>query len=499
MERRFINLKNDQIPFDARQKILSNKRKRMNNSLLPNPQFSTKEKISEPRKTITNEYAKRNRIVGNNKSEKNHLDSKNIGFVCVTNGQRTIKPKVTMKNSQLMIAVRNDLVNLNKKSSNLPSKTFFPSQKTSVEQSKFNNSSHIYENHIKTPQKCLTELKRTSDKNHLNRNITLKSNNIYQKPNSKFEQIDNYQKNISDIEYKQFKANNMKSFGKHSEPLKNWKFVVSNHHNDDQLNSQKTVKPKVTMKDSQLRIAVTNDYVNLNNKSTNLPTKTFSSIPNYSNVHQISYHSSNQNAQLPNHMYQESFYKSTEMTRLSRDVRFRPYQNKLKSVLKAASSSEGLYDDLRQSINSYKTQASVSICCSPLEGTKIIVSNLHPDVSRDDVLELFCVLGPIKEVTKLGFGKMKVIFVRNLDAVASFVKYDGRELDGQPMQLELIKRKEDSLSKARYSWMSDIGVRSNLSGANSLDLELDILQKALFKTGSNTRLNFRPVSFVVEV
>lgn len=87
MERRFINLKNDQIPFDARQKILSNKRKRMNNSLLPNPQFSTKEKISEPRKTITNEYAKRNRIVGNNKSEKNHLDSKNIGFVCVTNGQ----------------------------------------------------------------------------------------------------------------------------------------------------------------------------------------------------------------------------------------------------------------------------------------------------------------------------------------------------------------------------------------------------------------------------
>lgn len=39
------------------------------------------------------------------------------------------------------------------------------------------------------------------------------------------------------------------------------------------------------------------------------------------------------------------------MTRLSRDVRFRPYQSKFKSVLKAASSSEGLYDDLRQSIN----------------------------------------------------------------------------------------------------------------------------------------------------
>ncbi|KAJ8254317.1 hypothetical protein COCON_G00209290 [Conger conger] len=74
---------------------------------------------------------------------------------------------------------------------------------------------------------------------------------------------------------------------------------------------------------------------------------------------------------------------------------------------------------------------------SPLEGTKMTVNNLHPRVSEEDIVELFCVCGALKRARLLKVGVAEVVFVRKEDAVTAYRKYNNRCLDGQPMKCNL--------------------------------------------------------------
>uniref|UniRef100_A0A3Q2QDL0 DNA polymerase delta interacting protein 3 n=1 Tax=Fundulus heteroclitus TaxID=8078 RepID=A0A3Q2QDL0_FUNHE len=73
---------------------------------------------------------------------------------------------------------------------------------------------------------------------------------------------------------------------------------------------------------------------------------------------------------------------------------------------------------------------------SPLEGTKITVNNLHPRVSEEDIVELFCVCGALKRARLVKVGVAEVVFVRKEDAVSAYRKYNNRCLD-QPMKCNL--------------------------------------------------------------
>nr|XP_023685700.1 polymerase delta-interacting protein 3-like isoform X1 [Paramormyrops kingsleyae] len=74
---------------------------------------------------------------------------------------------------------------------------------------------------------------------------------------------------------------------------------------------------------------------------------------------------------------------------------------------------------------------------SPLEGTKMTVNNLHPRVTEEDIVELFCVCGALKRTRLLQAGVVEVVFVRKEDAIAAYRKYNNRCLDGQPMKCNL--------------------------------------------------------------
>ncbi|CAH1273015.1 POLDIP3 [Branchiostoma lanceolatum] len=74
---------------------------------------------------------------------------------------------------------------------------------------------------------------------------------------------------------------------------------------------------------------------------------------------------------------------------------------------------------------------------SPLQGTKIAVSNLHPVVSENDVIELFSDLGPLKRARLIKQGTAEVVYVRREDAINAYKKYHNRDLDSQPMKLTL--------------------------------------------------------------
>uniref|UniRef100_A0A3P9IBA6 DNA polymerase delta interacting protein 3 n=1 Tax=Oryzias latipes TaxID=8090 RepID=A0A3P9IBA6_ORYLA len=68
---------------------------------------------------------------------------------------------------------------------------------------------------------------------------------------------------------------------------------------------------------------------------------------------------------------------------------------------------------------------------SPLEGTKITVNNLHPRVTEEDIVELFCVCGALKRARLVKVGVAEVVFVRKEDAVSAYRKYNNRCLDGE--------------------------------------------------------------------
>ncbi|XP_036422918.1 polymerase delta-interacting protein 3 isoform X2 [Colossoma macropomum] len=74
---------------------------------------------------------------------------------------------------------------------------------------------------------------------------------------------------------------------------------------------------------------------------------------------------------------------------------------------------------------------------SPLEGTKITVNNLHPRVTEEDIVELFCVCGALKRARLVKVGVAEVVFVRKEDAISAYRKYNNRCLDGQPMKCNL--------------------------------------------------------------
>lgn len=78
-------------------------------------------------------------------------------------------------------------------------------------------------------------------------------------------------------------------------------------------------------------------------------------------------------------------------------------------------------------------------------GSKIVVSNLHQNVTEADLKELFTTqVGPLSKVT-LSFdsagrsrGIAHVIFRREQDAAIAFQRYNGVTLDGRPMRIEIV-------------------------------------------------------------
>lgn len=76
---------------------------------------------------------------------------------------------------------------------------------------------------------------------------------------------------------------------------------------------------------------------------------------------------------------------------------------------------------------------------------KILIKNLHHDVSQDDLRKLFGVHGSLKRVfikfDKSGRseGTGDVVYADPLSAELAFGAYNGKMLDGQPLELALVQ------------------------------------------------------------
>lgn len=75
---------------------------------------------------------------------------------------------------------------------------------------------------------------------------------------------------------------------------------------------------------------------------------------------------------------------------------------------------------------------------SPLQGAKVVVSNLQTTVSQEDILELFGDIGALKRAKVSNPGTAEVTFVNRSDALKAVEIYHNRQLDGKAMRCQLV-------------------------------------------------------------
>ncbi|XP_023790042.1 polymerase delta-interacting protein 3 isoform X4 [Cyanistes caeruleus] len=150
-----------------------------------------------------------------------------------------------------------------------------------------------------------------------------------------------------------------------------------------------------------------------------------------------------------------------------------------------------------------------SLAFSPLEGTKMTVNNLHPRVTEEDIVELFCVCGALKRARLVHPGVAEVVFVKKEDAITAYKKYNNRCLDGQPMKCNLhmngnvitsdqpiLLRLSDTPSVKKEGEPR----RSSASASSNPPAEVDpeTILKALFKS-SGVSASVQPTEFKIKL
>ena len=84
---------------------------------------------------------------------------------------------------------------------------------------------------------------------------------------------------------------------------------------------------------------------------------------------------------------------------------------------------------------------------SPIQGVKLVVSNLEESVTDEDLSELFGDIGNVRKVSMKGKGIAEIVFVKREAAEKAVEMYDNRLLDERPMKctIEGVSRSQKSV------------------------------------------------------
>ncbi|KAL0272452.1 UNVERIFIED_CONTAM: hypothetical protein PYX00_005412 [Menopon gallinae] len=111
-------------------------------------------------------------------------------------------------------------------------------------------------------------------------------------------------------------------------------------------------------------------------------------------------------------------------------------------------------------------------------GHRIVVSNLVPSVTHEDVKELFEDIGELISSKVVRPGTAEVVYKLHKDAVKAVDVYHNRQLDGQPMKCLLVNNRSSLPSKA--SKLSDRKL-----GKGVVELDMTAFRKALHKKSTS--------------
>jgi len=123
---------------------------------------------------------------------------------------------------------------------------------------------------------------------------------------------------------------------------------------------------------------------------------------------------------------------------------------------------------------------------SPLQGSKIVLSNLQGSVTYDDIVELFGDVGALRKVRVAVPGQAEVTFVNHDDAEKAVEIYHNRQLDGKPMKCTLTTT---SSAAMKNTFKLPASLQGNKSGDTPAP-DLNLIHKALFLKKPNKKQSF---------
>lgn len=131
---------------------------------------------------------------------------------------------------------------------------------------------------------------------------------------------------------------------------------------------------------------------------------------------------------------------------------------------------------------------------SPLEGAKIVVTNLQSSVTKDDIVELFGDVGALKRAKVSTPGTAEVVFVNRSDAQKAVEIYHNRQLDGKAMKCQIVgaggmeaPAAPNSSYRLPASTESGRGRRTSGGGAQLPPVEINSIHRALFDERKQSR------------
>jgi len=130
---------------------------------------------------------------------------------------------------------------------------------------------------------------------------------------------------------------------------------------------------------------------------------------------------------------------------------------------------------------------------------KVVISNLHPNVTQEDILELFGAIGPVREGRVKNIGTAEVVYRLAEDAFAAYSKYHGRNLDGQPMILKITTVEESGhrMSSGESSGLFSSSSRG--SGNSKYSNTTASSSSSHYSSASSTNVSTKPVVFTVKL
>jgi len=125
----------------------------------------------------------------------------------------------------------------------------------------------------------------------------------------------------------------------------------------------------------------------------------------------------------------------------------------------------------------------------------ILITNLQPSVTEDDIIELFSKIGHIDEIKTLSHGCIQVIYSHPENAEQAVAKYHNKLLDGQLMYVSL-QQPSYSTKSSKNSSSSNTNKESLKSNSNKISIDPSFIRQALFNPSNNTT---NPVQFQVKL
>ncbi|KAH8276670.1 hypothetical protein KR044_007629 [Drosophila immigrans] len=143
-----------------------------------------------------------------------------------------------------------------------------------------------------------------------------------------------------------------------------------------------------------------------------------------------------------------------------------------------AQSSSGMQSSMHSSHRSAPSMATMPLPLSVVNnkpGYRLLVSNLHANVTTADIRELFNDIGPMYDAHVVRPGTAEVIYKSLEHAEMAVDAYHQREFDGQPMHCVLVN--PHSSNRSNHS----VNSRTVTTNSSGVEVDIDALHSVLFR------------------